>query len=148
MVIIASPDWGGSALAHLLLLIGSAVVVLVAIVGVIFGLKLLDLGPTVRRRIAGLLLLLASVSLPAVCFLAPAQIFRLEYGSYPLGTYPSDKIKEGMTFKQVEAILGAPHERFANGNGEEWFYFIDSFCVDDFCVDFGPDGHITNTHGS
>ena len=38
----------------------------------------------------------------------PSQVVRLTYGNYPLGNYPDNKVKEGMTAAEVEASLGPP----------------------------------------
>jgi hypothetical protein len=148
MIVFATPDWGGAYVAYFLLFVGGAVILLATLVGVVFGLKLLKKGPTARRRVWGRTLLLASLAFPVVCFLAPAQIFRIEYGSYPLEAYPGEKIKEGMTPEAVEAILGAPHKRSERGDYKEWFYYLDSFRMYYFGVNFGPDGRVIGTHGN
>jgi outer membrane protein assembly factor BamE (lipoprotein component of BamABCDE complex) len=72
----------------------------------------------------------------------------LEYGNYPLGSYPNGKITQGMTKDEVEAILGSPHERFKRDDEETWYYWLDSFRIGFFGVRFGPDGHVTGTHGN
>ena len=72
----------------------------------------------------------------------------MEYGNYPLGSYPNGKITEGMTRDEVSAVLGSPHERFTSDDEESWYYWIDSFGIGYFCVRFGPEGRVTGTHGN
>jgi len=43
--------------------------------------------------------------------IAPSLIFRREFGNYPIRAYPGGKIKEGVSFDQVKAILGTAYER-------------------------------------
>jgi hypothetical protein len=147
MVIFASPDWGGAALGNLLLMIASVAILSLAAVGIILGIKLLKRGSSARKTL-GVLLLLVSGLFPVFCFVAPPYIVRLECGNYPIGSYPNGKIQEGMSFHEVEAILGSPHQRDQLGGREQWIYWIDSFGIYYFGVDFGPDGHVTHTYGN
>jgi outer membrane protein assembly factor BamE (lipoprotein component of BamABCDE complex) len=75
-------------------------------------------------------------------------VFRLTHGSYPLGKFPGNKIEKGMTAGEVEAILGAPHNRRRQGEEERWYYWLDSFGTYWFAVCFGPDGRVVSTHGN
>jgi outer membrane protein assembly factor BamE (lipoprotein component of BamABCDE complex) len=83
---------------------------------------------------------------PFLCCLGPRQAFRIAYGNYPIGSYRNGKIKEGMTADEVLAILGTPHERSVQADGENWIYWIDSFTLDWYSVSFGPDGRVERTH--
>ena len=51
-----------------------------------------------------------------------------------------------MTRDEVTQTLGRPHERFSGGDGERWFYWLDSFGLGWFGLDFGPDGRVTGTY--
>jgi hypothetical protein len=99
MVIFATPDFGASGIVALFWLIVGAAVLLLAALGITLGVKLLKSGASARRKV-GVLLVLVSGLFPVFCFLAPPYIFRLEYGSYPIGSYPNNKIRI------VEGIYG------------------------------------------
>lgn len=146
-MIFATPDFGTSAAVACFVLVVWAFVLLFAGLGVVKGLRLLHTDSSRARR-CGVLLLLASVLLPLSCCLGPAQLVRLSYGNYPLGSYPNGKVKEGMTADEVVATLGRPHERHKGGEGESWYYWIDSLGLYWFAVDFGPDGRVEGTHGN
>jgi hypothetical protein len=147
MPIFATPDWGGAALGTVLLVIVSAVIVVLAIIGVACGRRLLNSTSSTRKK-SGVFLLILSVLFPIICFVSPPYVVRLEYGNYPLGSYPSGKINEGMSFKEVEAILGKPHRQEKHSDGEEWIYWLDSFALYYCGVDFGPDGRVIAIHGN
>jgi outer membrane protein assembly factor BamE (lipoprotein component of BamABCDE complex) len=88
-----------------------------------------------------------SGSIPLCCCLGPPHVIRLEYGNYPIGRFPND-IRPGMSAEEVVATLGTPHERHSRGDVDSWFYWIDSFGLGWFGVDFGPDGRVTHTYGN
>ncbi len=69
-------------------------------------------------------------------------------GYYPIGSYPNNKIQAGMSGEEVVAILGNPHEHYLKNGGENWLYWIDSFGLGWFGVDFGPDGYVVRTYGN
>lgn len=50
-----------------------------------------------------------------------------------------------MSADEVVAVLGTPHERYKDEDGETWFYWIDSLGIDWFRVSFGQDGRVTET---
>ncbi len=147
MVILATPDFGSSAIIVYILLITWAVVLLIVSVGIIRGMILLD-SESHRRRKRGALLILVSGLVPFLCCLGPPHVVRLVYGNYPIGRYPNNKIREGMTTDEVAAILGPPHERMKSGGAESWYYWIDSFGMGWFGVRFGSNGRVIGTHGN
>jgi hypothetical protein len=147
MVIFATPDFGTSSGIALVLLIVGAVVLTLVLVGILWGVKLLgNSSPRLRRR--GALLLLVSGLVPTSCCVGPPQVVRLVYGNYPLWSYPNNKIGDGMTEEEVKAILGSPHERWKRNDEEGWYYWLDSFGIRYFGVDFGPDGRVIRTYGN
>jgi hypothetical protein len=146
-MIFATPDFGASGAIVLCLLLAWAIVLVLVAVGIACGLRLLKNGSARARTWGGLLVLLSGL-VPLSCCLLPPHAVRIAYGNYPLGSYPSNKIQEGMTKKEVLAILGPPHERFEEHDGESWYYWIDSFDISYFAVRFGPDGRVTGTHGN
>jgi hypothetical protein len=181
-VIFATPDFGASGGMACFVLLAWAFVLMLAAVGAVRGVRLLGGGSPQGRN--GVLLVLVSVLAPVACCLGPSHVVRLMYGNYPLGSYPNNKIHEGMTADEVVAILGTPHERHKHGGGttdlaaaaastvalsagapgqgpllalpalvpersaESWLYWIDSFSIGWFGLDFGPDGRVVHTYGS
>ena len=146
MAIFATPEFGASLFFELFWLIVGAVVLLLAAVGMILGVKRLKSVSSARRKV-GVLLLLVSGLFPVFCFLAPPYIFRLGYGSYPIGSYPIN-IREGMSSDEVKAILGTPHQRDKEKDGERWLYWIDPYGIHWCCLEFGPDGHMIRRYGN
>jgi hypothetical protein len=146
-MVFATPDFGASAAVGCFLLVVWACVLVFAGLGAVRGLMLLHPGSPPRGRRCGVILVLASGLLPLSCCLGPAQLVRLAYGNYPLGSYPNGKVQEGMTADEVVATLGSPHERHKQGEGERWYYWIDSFGMHWFGVEFGPDGRVVHTYG-
>jgi hypothetical protein len=144
MVIFATPDFGAGGIIFMFVLIAWAVVLAISVGGIILGTRLLRRGTSKL----GWMLVLASCFLPVFCYVAPPYLFRLEYGNYPLGSYPNNKIEEGMSQDEVVAILGPPHRRYEQNGNECWQYYIDSFDIRWFGVDFGPDGRVTHTYGN
>lgn len=147
MVIFATPDFGASGGILLLLLIVWAIVLLFVLVGIVRGIRLLG-NESPKRRRNGFLLIVMSSLVPFLCCVGPSQVVRLVYGNYPLGSYPNNKIKQGMTRDEVEAVLGRPHEQFKQDDGESWYYWLDSFGIGYFGVRFDPDGRVAGTHGN
>jgi hypothetical protein len=146
-VIFATPDFGASGGIVCFLMLVWAVVLTLVVAGIIWGRKLhRSESPTIRK--VGLLLVLVSVLVPFGCCFGPPHVVRIIYGNYPLKSYPNGKIKEGMTPDEVVAILGNPHERHKQSDGEHWYYWLDSFDISYFGVYFGPDGRVTGTHGN
>ena len=147
MSLFATPDFGASACIYGFLLIVWAAVLVLVLVGFGWGAKLLrSESPKIKMR--GILILLVSVLVPLTCCLAPPHTVRVLYGNYPIGSYPNNKIHKGMTADDVTEVLGTPHERFTQGGGEQWYYWIDSFGIGYFGVRFGPDGRVIGTHGN
>lgn len=139
MVIFAQMDFGASGYGVLLMLIAWVVVMAISAGGIILGTRLL------RRSSSklGWMLVLVSCFLPIFCYVAPPHLFRLTYGSYPLERRPSyNKIEEGMSGDEVVAILGPPHERQRINGQENWYYRLDSFGIDSYCVTFGADRRV------
>jgi hypothetical protein len=147
MGIFATPDFGTSASLYGILVIVWAFVLLCVFVSFVSGIRLLKSGSPRRKRY-GVFFLLLSAIVPSCCCLGPSQVIRLTYGNYPLGTYPNNKIKEGMTAEEVVAILGTPHERYKLDERESWYYWIDSFGIQWFAVNFGPDERVIRTYGN
>lgn len=145
-MIFATPDFGASGVIVLFLLVFWVILFACVLAVVFLGARLRRSGSP-RARTLGLWLVLASCSVPFVCCLAPPHLVRLIYGNYPIGSYPSGRINEGMSVDEVEAILGTPHEKNKRDNEETWFYWIDTFGVHYFAVGFGPDRRVVNTYG-
>jgi hypothetical protein len=143
----ATPDFGTSGGVACLLLLVWALVFALVLWGVARGALLLQRGSP-RQKKCGVVLLLVSALLPLSCCLGPSQVTRLVYGNYPLGSYPDNEIREGMTGEEVVAVLGTPHERHEQDEGECWYYWIDSFGISWFAVRFGRDGRVVGTHGN
>jgi outer membrane protein assembly factor BamE (lipoprotein component of BamABCDE complex) len=110
----------------------------------ITGARYLVRGP-VRQRRVGWALLLASLLLPASCWVVPSLVFRLTHGTGPIGDLPYRTVREGMTPEQVIAILGPPHDRHSGDDGEHWYYSKDSFGIDWFKVEFDPQARVRTT---
>jgi hypothetical protein len=146
MVIFATPDFGaGACAAGCVLLLYLAAFGLV-IGGLFWGLNLYGKdSPRIRRR--GVIMMVACGLVPFFCCLGPPNAVRIMYGNYPLGSYPNNKISEGMSKDEVKAILGTPHERFTDGEEESWYYWTDSFGIGYFSVYFGSDGRVDHTGG-
>jgi SmpA / OmlA family len=147
VVIFATPDFGAGAFAALLLLLAWAATLALVAGGAVWGARLLYSKSRIVRR-GGLIFLLGSLSVPLFCCLAPPCIIRIAYGNFPIGGRPQGKINEGMSSDEVAAVLGTPHERFKEQDGERWYYWCDSFGIGWFCVRFGPEGRVTGTYGS
>lgn len=67
--------------------------------------------------------------------LLPRVVFLLNYGRLPCyeGTFGA---KQGMAAEEVVRLIGKPHKRYPQGDGEEmWIYFTDTLA-------FGYDGVI------
>jgi hypothetical protein len=147
MSIFATPDFGASATMGVCVVVVWAFVLVLVLVGLVRGIRLLGSElPKSRKR--GLLLVLVSGLVPFCCWLLPPQVVRIVYGNYPLGSYPNNKINQGMTTDEVEEILGKPHKRIKADDGEHWYYWIDSFDIYWFGVRFGPEGRVIGTHGN
>jgi len=143
MVILATPDWtAGHALQRLLIV--WAVVLAISAVGIILGARLLRGKSSVGKRCAGCLLLLVSCLLPIFCY----STHLVGYDKRPLGSSASKQIMEGMSGDEVKAILGMPHQRNKNNDGETWIYWIDSYDGYRFGVNFGPNGRVTDMYGN
>lgn len=65
-------------------------------------------------------------SLLSCCFL-PNLLVRVCYGNWPIGDPNQYKYDKGMTGEEVRAMLGPPHERYADEEGETWYYYCDAF---------------------
>ena len=143
MFIFGTPDFGASAFMGLILLVVGAVILLLAVIGFNVGTRMYRKGSK-----AGIALSLFSVLFPVFCYFGPSIIFRIEYGHFPLGAYPNGKIEKGMKPDEVQAILGSPQRRYSRNGEERWYYYLDSFGMFWFGVDFGPDGHVNTTYGN
>ena len=109
MAVFAASDFGTSGIIVVIVLIAWAVVVLLAVLGVLCGTQLLRGKSSAAKKTAGGLLLAVSCLVPIFCYFAPPYVVRLEYGNYPLGSYPSHRIKQGMSTCEVMSLLGPPH---------------------------------------
>jgi hypothetical protein len=147
MIVFATPDFGASGYVVLVIWVVGLLTFWLVAAGVAIGLRLFR-SESSRRRLCGGLLLLVSGLTPFLCCLGPSQAIRLVYGNYPIGSYPTGKIKPGMSPDEVVATLGTPHERFKQGDVERWFYWIDAYGIHWFGVDFGPDGRVGGTYGN
>jgi hypothetical protein len=147
MVIFATPDFGVTGFIMLFWIIIGCIVLLLSVVGIIFGVRLLG-SRSSTHKLLGCILFVVSGLLPVASYLTPSLIFHQSYGNDPIGHYPSGKIQNGMSFDQVVSILGTPHQRTKNTHGEMWLYWIDSFEVQWVGLDFGPDGHVINMYGN
>jgi hypothetical protein len=143
MILFATPDFGASAGIGCFLLFVWAVVLVLVILGLIRGGKLLGSTSCTKRRY-GIAFLLLSALLPLSCWLGPSVYVRLAYGNYPLGKNPGNKIEVGMTADEVLETLGTPHTR----DEDRWYYWIDSFGLNWFRVDFGQDQRVIGTHSN
>ena len=134
-LLLATPDFGASGVIVLLLLVGWVILLLLVGLGIFVGTRLrrCDSG---RAKIVGLLVIVVSILAPVICYVAPPHLFRLAYGSYPIGSYPNGTIKEGMSPAEVEAILGTPHNRTKYGKEAQWLYWIDPYGIRWFGVHF------------
>jgi hypothetical protein len=146
MRLLATPDFGAGASLGAILLIVWAVVLVLVMVGLGWGVKLLTSG-TAKGRKQGMLLIVVSALIPLLCCLGPPQLVRIGYGNYPIGRYPSN-IREGMSANEVLGILGTPHERVREGDSERWYYWIDWVGISWAAVEFGPDGRVISIHGN
>jgi hypothetical protein len=99
--------------------------------------------------IAGVLFFL---TLAAFCIL-PSETYRLRYGRPLLTTREYldsyHKVKEGMTFDEVENAIGAPHEKIARIDGATtWRYYVPSSfspVVDGlFSIEFDANGRMNS----
>jgi hypothetical protein len=104
-----------------------------------------DSSPNMKRF--GAFLIVLSGLVPIACWFGPSILARGCYGRYPLGSYP-EHIRVGMTADHVMTVLGAPHERYRQKDGERWCYWIDSFGFTQFRVDIGPNRLVTATQGN
>ena len=83
---------------------------------------------------------------PLCCCVVPPVALRITHGNFPIRSSDMDKVREGMTADEVQAILGTPHERHPSGDGEAtWYYYCDSFGLAALGIGFGPDGRVKNT---
>jgi hypothetical protein len=139
----ATPDFGTSGGMVCFLGLIWAFVLGFVLLGLAKGIRLLDRDSPRANKSAVLLLLMCGL-VPVSCCLGPPHVVRLMYSNYPLGSYPNNKIRVGMTEDEVVATLGTPHER----HSDSWYYWIDSFGISWFAVDFGPDGRVAGTHGN
>jgi hypothetical protein len=83
------------------------------------------------------------------CCLLPSIAFRLEYGRPPLAEEKYDTsletVKPGMTFDEVRAVLGEPHEKYPSSRddeGEVWLYWTDSIKLGYLGVQFSKEGRV------
>src|SRR5260370_27622578 len=111
MSIFATPDFMASGVIVLFLAFVWAIVLLLVCVGIILGIRWLA-SDSPRIRKCGVVLLLVSGLVPFFCCLGPSHVVRLVHGNYPLGSYPSNKIKQGMSVDEVTAALGTPPEHY------------------------------------
>lgn len=146
-LLLATPDFGASVIIVLFLMVAWAILLVLVGVGIFAGIRLRR-RESGRAKTVGLLIIVASVLAPVVCYVAPPHLFRLAYGSYPIGSYPNGRIKEGMSPAEVKAILGTPHERTQYGHDEHWLYWIDPYGIRWFGVQFGADQQVTSTYGN
>ena len=147
MTVFASPDFGAGGFVCFLVLIAFAFVVVLAVLGIVWGTDSIRKA-TAKSRRGWFLVIVVSALLPVCCCLGPPLEVRLSRGSFPLWRYPNNKIKNDMTADEVTAILGTPHELMKRDDGDQWFYWLDSFGIGWFCVRFGPEGRVIGTSGN
>jgi len=148
MPLFATPDFGASGAIVLLVLMVWVMVLIAVGLGIRKGCRLLHSELPAGRK-HGLLLLLGCAAVPLLCWQGPPHAVRLAYGNYPLGRYPNRMIAEGMSMEEVRRVLGSPHEVVKGyEDTESWYYWIDSFGVRYFGVQFDSDGRVIVTHGN
>ena len=80
------------------------------------------------------------------CCVLPDLVFRWEYGRPPLAKEKFDTslktVKPGMTFDQVRAALGEPHEKYQDpgDGGEVWVYRTEPLRLGGLYIQFSKDG--------
>lgn len=142
-MLLATPDFGAAGSVLLLVAVCWLMLFCLVGVGIFFGIRLCR-RKSLRGRIGGPLILLICFIAPLVCCIAPSELFRLRYGSYPLAV--NRVVKEGMTAEEVEATLGKPHRRLVYDNGEEhWSYYNDAYGAGFYAVVFGTDKRVRLT---
>jgi outer membrane protein assembly factor BamE (lipoprotein component of BamABCDE complex) len=62
-----------------------------------------------------------ALSLPMSYCFYPCALMQVFYGTWPIGHPSRYKILEGMTQEEILAMLGGPHERFEEIDGERWY---------------------------
>jgi len=147
MPVFATPDFGASGGIVLFILIFWAMVFVLVSLGIVRAIKLFR-SESPKASKYGTCLLLVSGLIPFGCCVLPPHVVRVVCGNYPIRSYPRNKIEEGMSADEVLATLGSPHESCKQDDGEQWYYWIDSFSVHWFCVRFGPAGRVIGTHGN
>src|SRR5262249_20102479 len=138
MPLIATPDFGASGGFFLFLAFVGFVVLVGALLLIVRGVRVLRNG-SANGRTRGVILLLIGALLPLLVYSGPSGVFRLVYGSYPTGRYPNDAIRKGMSADEVMGAMGPPHKRTIENGESKWYYYVDSFGMSWFGVDFGPD---------
>ena len=144
MVIFATPTWGYA--MHWPLIVVAAVLA-ISLVGIVLGVRLLGSKAFAGRKFGGCVLLLVGCLLIIWCYSAWPNTIPLENGTHPIGSYPNNKILEGMSRDEVKATLGLPFRREEYNDQETWIYLIDSYGDCWFGVSFGPDGRVDHTYG-
>jgi hypothetical protein len=103
-----------------------------------------------KKLLFFLLVFLPLAGSVGTCCLLPGIIFRLQYGRPPLAAekYRTslETIKPGMTFDEVRALLGEPHEKYTRHRdddwGETWIYWTDPFGAGYLGVQFSKEGRV------
>jgi hypothetical protein len=145
-MIFATPDFGAGAGAWGMVGFAWIVVLITVAIFVGMGLRLLQFRSVGLKCFGAFVLVMCGLVLLSCCF-GPSEVVRLTYGNYPLGRYPNNKIKKGMTPDEVIGVLGQPHWREKSGNQDRWHYMLDAFDIGWFGVSFGADGRVESTYG-
>jgi len=74
--------------------------------------------------------------------MVPRELIRIEYGNYPLEADALHKVCEGMTKKQVLALLGTPYRKSDHDDPEIWYYLADSYGFGSYQVWFSLDDRV------
>lgn len=83
----------------------------------------------------------------AACLIPPVM-FRLTHGRGPLSweEYRQAGNARGLTADQLRELLGEPHLRYDEADGEEsWYYWGDSYGFGYVGIRFGRDGQVIYT---
>ena len=150
MPMFATPDFGATGAARLVVFAVGAILLILAYSGFYWGASLIKHGP-LKARLWGACLVVVSGLLPVLYLAGPSIIARWTCGHFLLCTHPNNQIKKGMSKEEVAAILGSPHDRhpyfFHQGEGEGWLYYFAPFGTSFFGIEFGHDGRVMNTYG-
>ena len=96
-----------------------------------------------RTRVISCVAAILFVSLLSCCYL-PNLAVRIGYGNWPIGNPNKYHYVKGMSQEEIRLILGSPHERYSNDDGESWHYYCDAFGIAIVGLQFDHDGILIN----